>query len=110
MMGRPTQTFDPIASAIELHAHLAVALRNRGTEVDLVFHGRSGMISVFATRHWLNVGHGKGAAICDIYPTQKDTWLVEWLDGSTMNGSGGNFAFTKMLTDRIEDNLKWTVG
>ena len=104
-MPKTIRPFDPVASAIELHAMLAVAIRNKGWELDMVLHGTSGVISVFGQQQW----QGRGAAICDIHPTQHRHWYVEWIDGKMMNGNGGNYAFVKVLTDGIEANMKWVV-
>ena len=79
-------------------------MRDEELHFDLIWHGVSGVISVFAPGDW----RGRADAICDIYPAQDLTWVVEWLDGKVMNGKGGDAAFVKVLVQGIKANLKWT--
>ena len=94
--------FDPLDASSQLHFMLVTRLRNEGLALDLVYHGTSGVITVFDPAEWA----GRGREICDVFPTQANHWFVEWRDGSTFHGSGGNVAFVEVLLRGIRANLK----
>ncbi|MEL7273097.1 MAG: hypothetical protein AAGK33_06625 [Pseudomonadota bacterium] len=101
-MRSPAQTFDPLDAASQLHFMLATRLREEGLALDLVYHGTSGVITVFKPTEWA----GRGREICDIFPTRHKSWFVEWRDGKTYHGSGGALAFIEVLMRGIRANLK----
>lgn len=101
-MKSPAQTFDPLDAASQMHFLLATRLRNEGVALDLVYHGTSGVITVFEPAEWA----GRGREVCDIFPTRHQSWFVEWRDGKTFHGSGGPLAFVEVLMRGIRANLE----
>ncbi|MEM9732654.1 MAG: hypothetical protein AAF903_04090 [Pseudomonadota bacterium] len=105
-MSSSNRVFDPLDAASQLHFMLATRLRRERLALDLVYHGTSGVITVFEPAVWVNLGAGRGREICDIFPTRRDSWFVEWRDGKTYHGSGGALAFVEVLMRGIRVNLK----
>ena len=101
-MKTPVAPFDALDAASQTHFILAKRLREEGLALDLVYHGTSGVITIFEPAQWT----GRGREICDIFPTQHRSWFVEWRDGKTFHGQGGNLAFVEVLMRGIRDNLK----
>ncbi|MFD0915503.1 hypothetical protein ACFQ14_03685 [Pseudahrensia aquimaris] len=99
-------TFNPVTTSEDFYPILVRALKKAGMELDLVMHGKSGIISVFAPGQW----RGKADAIADIYPAKDKTWVIEWLDGKTLHGSGGDEPFALVIVQGIQKNMKWVAG